>query len=308
MLTINWSISLASRLNRGESSKALDEFLTVLNFIVVAVTILVVAIPEGLPISVTISLGFSMFEMIRENCFVRRLQSSETMGAATCICTDKTGTLTENRMSVVCAVFGNRIYHGEGSGARNAKEYHPKTLPEELNDIIAENVSINSDCFLKFQEDGSPSFVGSSTEGALLVFTEKLGNGYEDVREAVERVPQGTRPFTSARKMMSTLVYPCVHMPTKSYSEEGPTYTLHVKGAAETIINLSSSYLDQSGTRVSEMTEEDSARFHGILKLWAAEGLRALGLAYRTTNDDPTEEGNPERDLVLIGLVGIKVY
>lgn len=101
VLTINWAIKLADILNSGGSAKALDEFLTVLNFIVVSVTILVVAIPEGLPISVTISLGFSMFEMIRENCFVRRLQSSETMGAATCICTDKTGTLTENKMAVV---------------------------------------------------------------------------------------------------------------------------------------------------------------------------------------------------------------
>lgn len=309
-LTINWSVGLSKRLQRGESADALSEFILILNFIVVSVTILVVTIPEGLPISVTISLGFSLMEMVKEHCFVRRLQSSETMGAATCICTDKTGTLTENKMTVVKAIFGDRAYHGEGSGEPDAKEFHSRTLPDELNDVIAENVSINSDCFLKYANDSdTPVFVGSSTEGALLVFAEKLGNDYEEVRETVDKVTNGVWQFTSARKMMSTLIRPCVRVPTLEYSEDVSRYSLHVKGAAETIIELCTSFLDRSGVRVCEMTMDERVRFRQVVKVWASDGLRTLALAYRATDIHPIEEHDPEfpeRELTLIGIIGIK--
>ncbi|KAJ3220038.1 Calcium-transporting ATPase 10, plasma membrane-type [Clydaea vesicula] len=312
-LIINWGVKFHYRSTMENAVIVVgEEISTILHFLIASVTILVVAIPEGLPISVTISLGFSMFEMMKDNCFVRQLHSSETMGAATCICLDKTGTLTENRMTVVKAVFGDRIYNGERSetGKNNEKEFHSKTVSDELNDLITENISSNSSCFLK-REEGKKhaTFVGSATEGSLLVFIEKLGNSYQDVRNNITRAENGVWQFDSNRKMMSTLIFPCIKPPTIDPGCEYK-YTLHVKGASEIVLSLSTHFVDRSGTRVCEMSESDRARFLDIIKSWAAGGWRTLALAYRATNVHPNDELErhirPEHDLILIGLIGIK--
>jgi Ca2+-transporting ATPase len=124
---------------------------------VIGITVVVVAVPEGLPLAVTISLAFSMFKMIQDKCFVRHLDASETMGEATCICTDKTGTLTENRMTVVKVLVGEKVYYGEGSGESTAKAFSLNTFESKARDIITEGICLNSTCFLKANDSGTIS-------------------------------------------------------------------------------------------------------------------------------------------------------
>lgn len=314
-LIIRWGITFAARKAAGDSIDPKAEIFTVLQFLILSVTILVVAVPEGLPISVTMSLGFSMFKMMKENCFVRQLQSSETMGAATCICTDKTGTLTENRMTVVRAMFGDRVFNGEGSGISNSKPFHSRTMAVELRDLVAENVAVNTTCFLKAGKDKSrPLFVGSATEGSMLVFIDKLGVQYERIRKMVPKVDDGTWLFDSTRKAMSTLVYPGTQAPTVS-NQEDYKYCLHAKGAPENILAQCSHFVDKRGTTCRVLTAEDHTRFTKVIKQWASDGLRTIALAYRHTFIHPNEEQSslspegkicPEHDLVLIGFLGIK--
>ena len=131
-----------------------DKVLKFIENFVIGITIVVVAVPEGLPLAVTISLAFSMFKMIQDKCFVRHLDASETMGEATCICTDKTGTLTENRMTVVKVLVGEKVYYGEGSGESTAKPFTLNTFDTKIRDILTEGICVNSTCFLKANDSG----------------------------------------------------------------------------------------------------------------------------------------------------------
>ncbi|KAJ3089613.1 Calcium-transporting ATPase 10, plasma membrane-type [Quaeritorhiza haematococci] len=314
-LVIRWGVRIAEERNAGVEINWSSKTEQILKNFVLSVTILVVCVPEGLPLAVTMSLGFSMFKMMKENCFVRQLHSSETMGEATCICTDKTGTLTENRMTVVKACFGDFVLNGEGSGERDLNEFKPDSLPKALKELVCEGIAVNSTCFLKFKEGSSrPIFVGNPTEGSLLVFAQKLGVQYEDVRNRVEKVHHGTWLFDSARKKMSTLIVPSTSAPSPS-PDTNCTYLLHSKGASEIMIAACTHYVNSSGTRVNHMRNDDRAGFLQILQQWASEGLRTFALAYRYCEDHPNKESssqqsdgkiNPEHDLILIGIFGIK--
>ncbi|KAJ3089614.1 Calcium-transporting ATPase 10, plasma membrane-type [Quaeritorhiza haematococci] len=315
VLIIRWGVNISNMRNAGVEINWSQETEAALKHFVLAVTILVVCVPDGLPLAVTMSLGFSMFKMMKENCFVRQLQSSETMGEATCICTDKTGTLTENRMTVVKACFGDFIVNGEGSGVKDFMEFKPESLPKPLKDLVCEGIAANSTCFLKYKEGTSrPIFVGSPTEGSLLVFSQKLGVGYEEIRRRVQKVPSGSWLFDSTRKRMSTLIVPSAGAPTPS-PDTNRTYLLHSKGASEIIIASCTHFLNSSGTRVFPMRNEDRLNFLNIIQEWASEGLRTFAMAYRYCEDHPNKEAasqlddgktNPEHDLILIGFFGIK--
>jgi Ca2+-transporting ATPase len=150
-LTIRTALKCSAAMNCG-SNYAINHFVE--NF-VIGITVVVVAVPEGLPLAVTISLAFSMFKMIQDKCFVRHLDASETMGEATCICTDKTGTLTENRMTVVKVLVGEKVYYGEGSGESTAKAFSLNTFESKARDIIAEGICLNSTCYLKANDAGT---------------------------------------------------------------------------------------------------------------------------------------------------------
>lgn len=266
------------------------------------------AVPEGLPLAVTISLSFSMFKMIKDKCFVRHLDASETMGEATCICTDKTGTLTENRMTVVKLSVGDREYYGEGSGETNFKQFSPTTFPPNLRDLITEGMCVNSTCFIKTKEaTGLPIFVGSATEGAMLIFSEKMGAKYEAVRDTVTPVENGTWAFSSERKRMSTLVEPYCQSPNSN----GEKYRLYTKGASEIVFGLCTHMIDKESNNCYQITSLERANIQARIKKWASEGLRTIALAYKDTHQKlVTIEGkhhdDPEHDLVFIGLVGIK--
>ncbi len=173
-----------------------------LQSLMVAVTLVVVAVPEGLPMAVTLSLAYSMRRMLKTNNLVRKLHACETMGAITVICTDKTGTLTQNQMQVYKTNFFG----------------HPS------DDVLYEGIAVNSTAQLD-RSHQKPQVLGNPTEGALLLWLESHGVDYVEVREKVDRVEE--LPFNTERKYMATVV--------KSSTGEK---ILYVKGAPEIVFGM----------------------------------------------------------------------
>lgn len=187
----------------------------VLQYFMVAVTLIVVAVPEGLPMSVTLSLAVNMRRMLKTNNLVRKMHACETMGAITVICTDKTGTLTQNQMRV----------------------HEMKTYRPESDEILAEGIAANSTAFL----DAEGKVIGNPTEGALLLWLRDRGVDYAELRDKCPMVDQLT--FTTERKFMATLVD----------SPRGGRY-LYVKGAPEIILGKCTSFADKSAVE-AQLTE-----------------------------------------------------
>ena len=151
-------------------------FKYIVKFIIIGVTVLVVAVPEGLPLAVTISLAFSVKKMMADNNLVRHLDACETMGNATIICSDKTGTLTTNRMTVVKSSWGGDIYD------KTPKDELPKSLVDTLVTGISVNSSYTSKVLPPLEKGGQPQQCGNKTECALLGFIESIGRDYDSVR------------------------------------------------------------------------------------------------------------------------------
>ena len=197
----------------------LDIARIVLKYFMMAVTLIVVAVPEGLPMSVSLSLALNMRRMLKTNNLVRKMHACETMGAITVICTDKTGTLTQNLMQV-----------------------YDSKLDESRADVIAEGISANSTAFLE-EKDGKPNGVGNPTEIALLLWLNCKGKDYMSLREAAKVVNQLT--FSTERKYMATLV-------------ESPVIgkrVLYVKGAPEIVMgkcNLSAEQIEANNRQLLE--------------------------------------------------------
>jgi Ca2+-transporting ATPase len=186
----------------------------------VAVTLIVVAVPEGLPMAVTLSLAYSMSRMLKTNNLVRKMHACETMGAATVICTDKTGTLTQNRMQVYNAnLYGN---------------------PSE--DVVYEGLAVNSTAQLS-EEEGKTQVLGNPTEGALLLWLKDKGADYNELRTKAPRVEE--LPFTTERKYMATVV-----------DSESGKRRLYVKGAPEIVFAMCA---NKSGASESEVTAQLAA-------------------------------------------------
>ena len=177
----------------------------VLQTLMIAVTLVVVAVPEGLPMAVTLSLAYSMRRMLKTNNLVRKMHACETMGATTVICTDKTGTLTQNLMSVdEMKIYGN--------------------TPKE---ILNEGIAVNSTASIDFSDKDKPQILGNPTEGALLLWLNKQGVDYRSVREDVKTIAE--IPFSTERKYMATVV--------ESEVLKGKR-VLYVKGAPEIVFGL----------------------------------------------------------------------
>ena len=177
----------------------------VLQTLMVAVTLIVVAVPEGLPMAVTLSLAYSMRRMLKTNNLVRKMHACETMGATTVICTDKTGTLTQNLMSV-----------------DEMKQYGD--TPKE---ILSEGIAVNSTASIDFSDKEKPQILGNPTEGALLIWLNKQGVDYRPIRESVKTIAEV--PFSTERKYMATVV--------ESEALKGKK-VLYVKGAPEIVFGL----------------------------------------------------------------------
>ena len=181
-----------------------------LETIMIAVTLVVVAVPEGLPMAVTLALANSMRRMLKTNNLVRKLHACETMGATTVICTDKTGTLTQNQMQVA-----------------TVKEFDSNT------DLLEENMAVNSTADLDLATGDKPSVLGNPTEGALLLYLNFKNIAYQDLRSAVKKIDE--IPFSTERKYMASLVM----------NSDGKKY-LFVKGAPEIVYNLCKNRPSQS--------------------------------------------------------------
>ena len=178
----------------------------VLQTLMIAVTLIVVAVPEGLPMAVTLSLAYSMRRMLRTNNLVRKMHACETMGATTVICTDKTGTLTQNQMKV----DDIKVY------ATNVSD-----------NVINEGFAVNSTASIDFSIVTKPQVLGNPTEGALLLWLSSKGIDYRMLRESVNIVKE--LPFSTERKYMATIVESAA-IPDKK--------VLYVKGAPEIIFNI----------------------------------------------------------------------
>jgi Ca2+-transporting ATPase len=278
-----------------------------LNYFIVAVTVLVVAIPEGLPLAVAISLAYSMKKMQNDNILVRHLEACETMGGATTICTDKTGTLTQNKMTVMQAWVETGMDADQKAHFLSVfKEGHEqeyidfitnvKTLPKVKQDILKKNSALNANADLVIDSNGMQKVSGSKTEGALLFFCEKLGGSVHEYRKSAKIVQ--SFPFTSERKRSSVLTWTSPQHeefpPNDHPSPNKKTLRLYVKGASEMVLRLCTHMLDGSGDKVpltgdfdmkssGEVTGEGKKAFIAahIINTMANEALRTIVLAYR---------------------------
>lgn len=224
----------------------------VLKYFMMAVTLIVVCVPEGLPMSVTLSLALNMRRMLATNNLVRKMHACETMGAVTVICTDKTGTLTQNRMQVYETDFP--VLDKE----------HEKENQATIQTIY-ENMAVNSTAFLeKNERDGTLNPVGNPTESALLLWLNKQGVNYEELRNKIHTVSQ--LPFSTERKFMATLV-----------RREDGKQMLYLKGAPEILLKRCNSYLAANGTKCP--MKEHLSKVEAQLLTYQNMAMRTLGFA-----------------------------
>ncbi|KAI7861506.1 PMCA-type calcium-translocating P-type ATPase [Spinellus fusiger] len=271
---------------------------SMISILIQAITIIVVAVPEGLPMAVTMALAFATTQMLKDSNLVRVLAACETMGNATAICSDKTGTLTQNKMTVAEGTLAEVSF--------NAPE-HAKTwaggVDEDVKDLLLESIAINSNAFEGKDENGRVDFVGSKTECALLGFSKSLGSDYDAIRHnaSVARV----YPFASKRKTMSTIIKTKENSaPSKNASD----YRIYTKGASEIVLESCTHYLTSDG-KVKKIDKEAQVKNSGLISTYADKALRTIALAYRDINkhtyDTMSEEEPDLNELVLIGIVGI---
>uniref|UniRef100_A0A9L0K8I4 Calcium-transporting ATPase n=1 Tax=Equus asinus TaxID=9793 RepID=A0A9L0K8I4_EQUAS len=262
-------------------------------FFIIGVTVLVVAVPEGLPLAVTISLAYSVKKMMKDNNLVRHLDACETMGNATAICSDKTGTLTMNRMTVIQAYIGDTHYHQIPS---------PDVLVPKILDLVVNSISINSAYTSKIlppeKEGGLPRQVGNKTECALLGFVTDLKQDYHAVRSEVpEEKLYKVYTFNSVRKSMSTVV------------EKPGGYRMYSKGASEIILRKCNRILDKKGEAVPFKNKDRDEMVRTVIEPMASDGLRTICIAYRDFSDvEPPWDNENEilTELTCIAVVGIE--
>mmetsp|Transcript_58777 Transcript_58777/g.120242 ORF Transcript_58777/g.120242 Transcript_58777/m.120242 type:complete len:1033 (-) Transcript_58777:399-3497(-) len=258
----------------------------VVEFFIDFVTIIVVAVPEGLPLAVTISLAYSVQKMQKDQNLVRIMAACETMGGATNICSDKTGTLTENLMTVTEGYFQGQAYSNSlPSMSSIEKGYYT---------MLAEAMAINSKADLGKVVAGRTEIIGNKTEGAMLLFLKELGGDYKEIRNSTQIVR--SYPFSSAKKRMSTLIRTSV---------AGRLYT---KGASEIILELCTSYIASDGI-VKPIGEAERQTMSQHIVSMASQGLRTICIAYRDVTDPDAvakEDDPPEVEMTCIGIVGIK--
>ncbi|KLT44250.1 calcium-translocating P-type ATPase [Cutaneotrichosporon oleaginosum] len=310
--------------NENLAQKKAQSFVEIL---IISITLVVVAVPEGLPLAVTLALAFATKRMTSQNLLVRVLGSCETMGHATVICTDKTGTLTQNVMSVVAGSLG---VHGKF--VRNIKDNQERSIAdggdadradfgfdmEEMNGITSpelqtlfnEAICINSTAFEDTNPEGVKEFVGSKTETALLRFAQELGwADYKTTRETAQIVQM--IPFSSELKAMGVVVK----------TPEGK-FRLYVKGASEVLTKKCTSYVEVRpqpipGVSVVPFDEAAAQNISKTIIFYADQTLRTLALCYRDFEQWPPQgaegvgaEDVPfeltSRNLTLIGVVGIE--
>ncbi|KAM6162813.1 plasma membrane calcium-transporting ATPase 2 isoform 2-T2 [Erethizon dorsatum] len=264
-------------------------------FFIIGVTVLVVAVPEGLPLAVTISLAYSVKKMMKDNNLVRHLDACETMGNATAICSDKTGTLTTNRMTVVQAYVGD-VHHKE---VPDPSSINAKTM-ELLVNAIAINSAYTTKILPPEKEGALPRQVGNKTECGLLGFVLDLKQDYEPVRSQMpEEKLYKVYTFNSVRKSMSTVI--------KTPDE---SFRMYSKGASEIVLKKCCKILNGAGEpRVFRPRDRDEM-VKKVIEPMACDGLRTICVAYRDFPSSPEPDWDNENDilndLTCICVVGIE--
>jgi len=284
----------------------------VVELFLTAVSLAIAAVPEGLPAVVTICLALGMREMVRRNALIRRLPAVETLGSATAICSDKTGTLTQNQMTVVRLYVADMWVDGSGEGyqpsggfSADGRPINPQDYPDLM--ALLRGGLLCSDAQLERDGDGY-RMVGDPTEGALVVAAAKAGLWREEVEAGLPRV--GEIPFDSDRKRMAT-VHQMDGRPMRGPEGERPGgYILYVKGAPDSVLPRCTHILE-NGISVP-MTPARRAHIENVNRDLGREALRVLAVACRLlpegaqdliASQDPEQV---ERDLTFIGRVAMR--
>ncbi|GKU94889.1 hypothetical protein SLEP1_g8314 [Rubroshorea leprosula] len=266
-----------------------EEALEMLEFFAVAVTIVVVAVPEGLPLAVTLSLAFAMKKMMNDKALVRHLAACETMGSATSICSDKTGTLTTNRMTVVKSCICMNIKEV----SKENKNNFCSQIPESALKLLLQSIFLNTGGEIVVKKDGKLEILGTPTETALLGFGLSLGGNFQAERQASKLVK--VEPFNSTKKRMGVVL-------------EQPEGGLraHTKGASEIVLEGCDKVINSSG-EVVPLDETSINHLKVTINQFASEALRTLCLAYmELENGFSTSSPIPTSGYTCIGIVGIK--
>jgi Ca2+-transporting ATPase len=284
--------------------------------VLTAISLAVAAVPEGLPAVITIALALGAQRMVRRNALIRKLPAVETLGSVTTICTDKTGTLTQNQMTVTILETGIRTvavtgqgYEPVGQFIEMTNDHRPATTVEDRSSFVVGRSSVDvcadehlcellragalcNDALLEQDEDGRWRIVGDPTEGALVVAAAKAG--FQQAELVADYPRTAEIPFTSERKRMTTL----------HHTPEGQIVA-YSKGAVDRVIEVCSQVRD--GDQIAPLTSERREVILHANDRLAERGLRILGLAYRQFDslDQALAAAEIERKLVFLGLAGM---
>ena len=258
-----------------------------------AVSLAVAAIPEGLPAITTITLALGMQRMAKHGAIVRKLPAVETLGAASVICTDKTGTLTQNEMTVRVAWAGGELYHVHGTGydPKGHLEHEGQTvdasaLPSPLRHLLGSAAMCNNASLEQDAESGLWKVLGDPTEGALLTLAAKGHRPRESIASRHQVI--GEVPFDSDRKRMTVIT-----------QDVTGRQIAHVKGSVDVLLPRCSTIEGNDGVR--DLTDEDRKLIMGEAEKHSQEALRVLAIARRVS----PKSDDPEQDLTFLGLVGM---
>ena len=254
------------------------------SYIFIAISLAISVIPEGLPATSTIIMALGVQRMAKQNALVKSLPAVETLGSASVVCCDKTGTLTLNRMTVTHVAVGDDFITGNVTKAEDLQQKYTEETWQDLVNGCALCVNAKKD------PDNAGNILGDPTEGALIVFAQAQGIEAENYEE--ENPRQFEQPFDSDRKRMSVL------------NRIGGKLMAYTKGAVDEMLPLCSKYRTREGVR--PMTEEDRARILEICNKMSENALRVLGFAVREWDAVPQEEtADLETDMTFVGAVGM---
>ena len=300
-------VVFALGLLRGEDLEVM--FLT-------AVSLAVAAVPEGLPAVVTIALALGAHRMFRRRALIRKLPAVETLGSVTVICSDKTGTLTQNRMTAtVLDVAGHTVELGEGSFADSKPGPDGRTPPSVSDDptlaILLAGGALCNDSLLEDHEEDDFRAVGDPTEGAFVVAAAREGLKKPELEVALPRV--GEVPFDSGRKRMTTVhevVSDSGSEPLEGFKsvvnmEQGSaSYIAFTKGAVDSLLEISSEVWSGDG-QIEPLTEGWRERISAANERLAGDGIRVLGVGLRRLRSFDGDGEEQERNLTFLGIVGM---
>ncbi len=289
----------------------------IVHMFMIAVSLAIAAVPEGLPAVVTISLALGMQEMVKRHALIRKLSSVETLGSTTVICSDKTGTLTQNEMTVTDLwVDGKKIkvtgagYEPKGDFFIDGNKIEPNQYPGLLSALWIGVLNNDAELEQKEYEDGNKTshMIGDPTEGCILVAAAKAGIFASQTNKSYPRTDEV--PFDSNRKRMVTM-HAIPNPSPEDYSpiqdmDKKDGYAIAVKGAPDVVLRLCTLYQTMDN-QVMPMTDDIRKSISAANDSMTKNALRVLGLAWRLAPELPSQENREalEQDLIFTGLIGM---